>query len=242
MRGTALLLLASRAAGTYPNNFALQFGGGQYVRVPHDTTMNAPLIDSWSVEAWVLLDPGAQQLSGAGVLNVVGFPSRHPSLGVTRTGHAHTAVRDAQGTYFGYEGTTQLADGQWHHLAATWEGRTAPEARELALYVDGVLEPAGGPQDDGSGVPKHPGRPTTSHPQGYVAASRCNEGLCEEGMQIGGYCQPGGGGYTGAFFNGAIDEVRLRTRPHAPRRHHAGSGFDSGCLAGARVDAAAHGE
>ena len=217
MRGTALLLLTARAAGTYPSNFALQFGGGQYVRVPHDSTMNAPLIDSWSVEAWVQLTPGAQQQSGSGVLNVVGFPTRHPSLGVTRTGHAYTEVRDGRGTHYGYEGTTQLADGQWHHLAATWEGRTAPEARELALYVDGVLESAGGPQDDGGEVPKHPGRPTASRPQGYVAASRCNEGLCEEGMQIGGYYQPGGGGYTGAYFNGAIDEVRQRTLTHTPR-------------------------
>ena len=62
-------------------------------------------------------------------------------------------------------------------------------------------EQASGPLDDGSGVPKHPGM------QGYNAASECTDNMCEEGMHIGGFYQPGGRGYTGQFFHGVIDEL-----------------------------------
>ena len=72
---------------------------------------------------------------------------------------------------------------------------------------DGQLEVAGGDLDDGSGQPKTP------NTQGYTMASKCTPELCEEGMQIGGlYQQNMGGGYTGRFFSGTIDEVRVWTR------------------------------
>ena len=50
---------------------------------------------------------------------------------------------------------------------------------------------------------------------GYTVASSCDdeEGLCEEGMHIGGLYCCGGGGYTGQYFNGTIDEIRVWTRP-----------------------------
>ena len=35
-------------------------------------------------------------------------------------------------------------------------------------------------------------------------ASQCSEGLCEEGLQIGGYYQSGGEGYSGQYFNGNV--------------------------------------
>ena len=70
---------------------------------------------------------------------------------------------------------------------------------------------AGGPHDDGSGEPKRPGM------SGYNAPSECTENLCEEGMHIGGFYQSGGRvghkGYTGHFFDGVIDEVRVWQRP-----------------------------
>ena len=56
-------------------------------------------------------------------------------------------------------------------------------------------------------MPKHPGM------QGYNAASECTDNMCEEGMHIGGFYQPGGRGYTGQFFHGVIDEVRVWPRP-----------------------------
>ena len=114
-------------------------------------------------------------------------------------------LQDVDGPAFGYEGSTDLRDGKFHHVAATWGGTDDELAEQsLSLYVDGELEQASGPLDDGSGVPKHPGM------AGYNAASECTDNMCEEGMHIGGFYQPGGRGYTGQFFYGVIDEVRAR--------------------------------
>jgi|GEM_PF-3810443 len=37
-------------------------------------------------------------------------------------------------------GSTDLRDGKWHHVAAVLENDGSPDVREVALYVDGVLE------------------------------------------------------------------------------------------------------
>ena len=222
-------------AHTYYGNNALQFSGSQYVRVPHDVVMNAPLMNSWTIECWVKVDrvppatPSSTSAQGdyfhgsasvtvtggavdeggeTDLLNLVGFYKRHPTLAITRRGHVYTAVRDVEGPAFVYEGSTDLRDGKFHHVAATWSGTDdEPAEQTLSLYVDGELEEAGGPLDDGSGVPKHPAI------SGYSAASECTENMCEEGMHIGGFYQPGGRGYTGQFFHGVIDEVCTGPQP-----------------------------
>lgn len=198
----------------YPGNFALNFSATHrdVVRVPHNEGMNHPLIDSWTIEAWVY--PFNEQKhpgKADGIINIVGFPERHPMLGMTSDGFAVTQLMDHKGKWYTYQGTTHLKAG-WHHVAATWDGRSAHAAdNKLCLYVDGVLEVAGGALDDGTGQPKAP----LAH--GYTAANQCTPGLCEEGMQIGGlYCCQGGG-YTGRFFSGVIDEVRVWTRALPPQ-------------------------
>ena len=211
-----LLLLAP--IGTYPSNFALSFDAARrdVVRVPHEATMDGPLIDSWTIEAWVRPTEWQQPVSAGAdgrVLNVVGFHGRHPSLGMTVDGHAVARLWVDGGEWFTYEGSTRLTDGEWHHVAATWSGSAEAAAdRKLSLYVDGELEPAVGPDDDGRGQPKRP-----EYNDGGVAphrpAARCTGAMCEEGMQIGGFYCCGGGGYTGSFLNGTIDEVRVWTTP-----------------------------
>ena len=194
----------------YQGNFALNFSAAHkdIVRVPHHGMMNLPLMDSWSLEAWVWPTKQQKHPGEGNIINVVGFPLRHPVLGMTSDGFACTQLLDVKGRWYTYQGTTSLTDGKWHHLAATWDGRSQMASdNKLALYVDGELEVA----DDGKGEPKTPGV------HGYTAAAECPPGLCEEGMQIGGlYCCQGGG-YTGRFFSGAIDEVRVWTRELAPQ-------------------------
>ncbi|MDQ3622019.1 MAG: LamG domain-containing protein [Verrucomicrobiota bacterium] len=37
-------------------------------------------------------------------------------------------------------GTTPLTDGEWHHVAATWEDDGTPQVTDVKLYVDGAAE------------------------------------------------------------------------------------------------------
>ena len=37
-------------------------------------------------------------------------------------------------------GSTDLSDGMWHHVAATWEDDGTPNVTDILLYVDGALE------------------------------------------------------------------------------------------------------
>jgi len=37
-------------------------------------------------------------------------------------------------------GSTDIVDGQWHHVAATWENDGTPNVLDVQLYVDGVRQ------------------------------------------------------------------------------------------------------
>lgn len=202
------LLLASTAV--YQSNFALSFNAakGDVLRVPQEASMGAPLIDSFTVEMWVKASKKQKEPSDGGVVNLLGFPGRHPFVGLAAdTGCAVVQLKLTNGSWYSYEGTTAIDDDKWHHVAATWDGTSAnPAERELALYVDGVLEPSGGDEDDSLQVPKRP------ESAGHQVVRTCSNDLCEEGMHIGGLYCCSGKGYTGRYFNGTLDEVRVWTR------------------------------
>jgi hypothetical protein len=209
-----MLLLHAFAIAVYPGNFALTFSApsGSVLRVPHESSMAGPLIDSFTVEFWLLARPHDQLYPEEGrVVNLVGFPGRHPFVGLASdTGCAVVQLKLSDGSWYTYEGTHPIADGEWHHVAATWDGtKPQPEQRELALYVDGELQPSGSDEDDApSQTP--PMRPEAA--QGQSVVRSCADGLCEEGMHVGGLYCCSGGGYTGRYFNGTLDELRVWTR------------------------------
>lgn len=202
----------SAAHGAYNGNMALSFTATNrdVVRLPHESSMNEPLIDSWTVELWVKATK-AQQKPASGRheqhVNLVSFVGRHPRLSLSPDGHARTSLKTVNGSWYSYEGSTPLNDGQWHHVAATWDG-TSDELseRELYLYVDGHLEhPGPGDADQLDG-------PKTPEAMGVEVVRECVGELCEEGMQLGGLYCCGGKGYSGGHFNGTIDEIRVWTR------------------------------
>ena len=55
--------LAAIAKASYLGNFALQFNPdhGDILRVPHESSMQGPLIDSFTVEMWLLAQPRASR-------------------------------------------------------------------------------------------------------------------------------------------------------------------------------------
>ena len=61
------------------------------------------------------------------------------TFGLTQTGpEAAVLSVDVTGGYV--RGTTNLADGRWHHVAVTWANDGSPDIADARLYVDGVLE------------------------------------------------------------------------------------------------------
>ena len=172
---TLAVLAPPYAAAVYSGNFALRFDAnhGDVVRVPHESSMQGPLIDSFTVEMWLRAEPHSQLAPEEGrVVNLVGFPGRHPFVGLASdTGCAVVQLKLANGSWYSYEGTTSLDDGEWHHVAATWDGTSNEVSeRELSLLVDGVLEQSGGEDDDSTDVPKTP------EALGYKVVRSCSEG------------------------------------------------------------------
>ena len=108
-------------SAVYPGNFALNFdpSHGDVVRVPHESSMQGPLIDSFTVELWLLVQPRSQAAPTEGrVVNLVGFPGRHPFVGLASdTGCACVQLKLSNGSWYSYEGTTPIDDGEWHHVS-----------------------------------------------------------------------------------------------------------------------------
>lgn len=104
VRQLCALGLAASAHASYPGNFALKFNPEHedIVRVPHESSMQGPLIDSFTVEMWLLAEPRAQLAPEEGrVVNLVGFPGRHPFVGLASdTGCAVVQLKLANGSWY----------------------------------------------------------------------------------------------------------------------------------------------
>lgn len=116
---TAVLLAVAAAAESYPGNMALEFKSRNQdvVRVPHESSMNGPLIDSWTVELWVRASEKQLQPRTGRHVNLVSFPGRHPSVTMSIEGYATTSLRTSNGTWYSYEGSTHINDGKVSHAA-----------------------------------------------------------------------------------------------------------------------------
>jgi uncharacterized protein (DUF2141 family) len=107
------------------------------INIPASASSDAPFdwgaTDSFTIEVWI------KRASGIAANEVV--VGRNYSgttnwwIGLTNTGFATFRLRDSLGFGTTINGTSNLADGQWHHIMAV---RDAGQGKNL-LYVDGEL-------------------------------------------------------------------------------------------------------
>ena len=112
----------------------LEFPGdaGGYVVV--DSTKKLEL-ETLSIEAWVKVEEATGKWQGMVCKQQAGCTNRNYGIWV----HVDKSVLHAQigangGCAFSIDGTTDITDNKWHHLAFTYDGKMG------RVYVDGELE------------------------------------------------------------------------------------------------------
>ncbi|MFH1716715.1 MAG: PA14 domain-containing protein [Planctomycetota bacterium] len=110
---------------------ALQFTGGNHVAVPgYDGILGSQARTS---AAWINVTKTNASIMTWG-------PSGSGTKWVMRTHNNPASLRLECGSGNTY-GTSDLADGEWHHVAAVLEDDGSPDVSEIKLYVDGQLDP-----------------------------------------------------------------------------------------------------
>ena len=130
-RISLLLLLVVLACGSVmAQNKALSLdGNGDYVEIPNSEVFD--ITDEITMEAWVTLN---------GTDRDAKIISRRPAyvLAVFRSNKAETEVFTNGQFYLtrGVDGGTVLEQGQWYHIAGTFDGS------QIVTYIDGRLDRA----------------------------------------------------------------------------------------------------
>jgi RHS repeat-associated protein len=153
-------------------NSLLLNGTSAYMTTPGNS-FSLAAFGAWTVEGWVKTTSFGSQT----ILDHTGSNGGY-TLSLS-AGRAQFAISDSTGIVGSLTGSTQVANGAWHHVAGVWDGTN------LGVYVDGVLDgqnqPASGPGWDYT-------------PPAAVGAT---------------YTSGGNGGWASNLFNGKIDEVRV---------------------------------
>ncbi|GAA4352150.1 hypothetical protein GCM10023185_11540 [Hymenobacter saemangeumensis] len=123
--------LSTSAFGNCAASAALTFDGvDDYVSLPHNAAYN--VTSALTVEAWI-----RTSVTGEKYITTKGENSWYLAMngGGGLPGVASFWINNVSTNSGGWlYGTTNMADGNWHHVAGTYDGAT------LRLYVDGVLQ------------------------------------------------------------------------------------------------------
>jgi len=119
-------------------NQGFEFDGvlGNYVSVPHDETLN---LAEFTITYWCKMGvSGFWQIPVLKVDGAAGGAHRNVDFQTPPAG-GEVSVYFSQGAnqWRGANGTTEVSDEKWHHIAGSYDLDT------LLLYVDGVLEAEG---------------------------------------------------------------------------------------------------
>ncbi len=110
---------------------ALQFAGGNHVAVPgYEGILGA---QSRTSAAWI-------NVTKTNASIITWGPSGSGTKWIMRTHNGPATLRLECGRGNTY-GTTDLVDGEWHHVAAVLVDDGSPDVSEVLLYVDGNLDP-----------------------------------------------------------------------------------------------------
>ncbi len=183
-----------------PGDYGLDFtGSNSYVDAGNPAALN---LSEFTLEAWVKKAPGGSTTNtGAG--GVLAYPIitkgraevETPAadinyfLGIDASGHLIADFEEDSSTLnpglnHPVIGASTIANGDWHHVAATYDGST------MSLFVDGV--------PDGSLSIGRPPNNDGSPPVG-IGTAMDSRGLRGSDANV----------FTGGYFSGAIDEVRI---------------------------------
>ena len=155
-------------------------GSSGYVSIPDSPSLDS-LTTSITIEFWMQAGQTNVNADWAGLVT-----KGNSSWQLTATSGANTVYwgLSSDVDFFDVTGTRNVNDGQWHHVAATYDGTN------MFLYVDGTLDVS----QPATGLIDQTGDPVCigANSQAYVPDCDCNE--------------------TGYFFNGLIDEVSIYNR------------------------------
>ncbi|MFZ5917451.1 MAG: LamG-like jellyroll fold domain-containing protein [Chloroflexota bacterium] len=135
----------AQCAGQCPAPIAGHIDGAQDfngsdtgLNVPDHTAFDWGLGDSFSIELWMQTDSSSACAGSNQVIIGRDDPSTslHWWVGCQKdTGRARFYLIDTSGSYASLVGSTDLTDGNWHHVVAVREAGTGQTVR---LYVDGL--------------------------------------------------------------------------------------------------------
>lgn len=200
-----MLTAGGDAVGTAEAMPRLHGSGARLVPGVHGLALELDGSDAWVESAWPGISgsaprtvslwcrlPSDRKVESAPPFALWGNPSggwnRKFKLAPVATSQPGAVMRVSFGEYFA-NGTRNIADGNWHHLAVVFRGLDPSGAPQLEFYLDGLPETMLPVGDDATGI-------STDAMPGKGG-----------GLSIGRYELPPGG--ANRFLSGAIDELRV---------------------------------
>jgi hypothetical protein len=136
-------ITGSCGGGACPSQVTSRFGlgldfdyVGDYVNVPHDDSLN--MTEAFTLEAWIKTDspPGASLMDIITKAEQADWVSSNFRFGI-QSGNSELQFIIGDGSDTNSTlGTTDVLDGEWHHIVATFDNA----ADTMIIYLDGSVE------------------------------------------------------------------------------------------------------
>jgi len=107
---------------------AVEFDGSSLIEVPHADDLT---LEVFTLVAWVNIPVAIQYQT---IVAKDGWPSRNYGIWANASGGIHHSFTNAAGTNECFDSKGVVTDGEWHHVAATYDGKSSK------IYIDGVFD------------------------------------------------------------------------------------------------------